>query len=128
MALSEVSKPLRPLLRLFLRRHRSFDLRSAGRVDQYIANGLITQERIKRYWSRDAPIVYPPVDVQRFSIGEAGDHVLFVGELVRHKRPDLAIEAAAEAGRWIKVVGTGPELERAAGALRREGRVPRPGG
>ena len=127
MALSEVSKPLRPLLRLFLRRHRSFDLRSAAGVDQYIANGLITQERIKRYWARDAPIVYPPVDVERFSIGEAGDHVLFVGELVRHKRPDLAIEAAAEAGRWIKVVGTGPELgplkERYAGKAEFLGRV-----
>ncbi len=100
---------------------------AAARVDQYIANGLITQERIKRYWSRDAPIVYPPVDVQRFSIGEAGDHVLFVGELVRHKRPDLAIEAAAEAGRWIKVVGTGPELgalqERYAGKAEFLGRV-----
>ncbi len=111
VALSEVSKPLRPLLWLLMRRHRRFDLHAAHRVDQYIANGLITQERIKRYWGRDAPIVYPPVDVKRFSIGEPGDHVLFVGELVRHKRPDLAIEAAAEAGRWIKVVGTGPELE-----------------
>jgi glycosyltransferase involved in cell wall biosynthesis len=31
---------------------------------------------------------------------------------VRHKRPELAIEAAAAAGRPIKVVGAGPELER----------------
>jgi glycosyltransferase involved in cell wall biosynthesis len=110
VALSEVSAPLRPLLRLLMRRHRSFDLRAARRVDQYIANGQITQQRIKRYWGREAPIVYPPVDVERFSIGEPRDHLLFVGELVRHKRPDLAIEAAAAAGRRIKVVGTGPEL------------------
>ena len=110
VALDEVSLPMRPALRLLMRRHRSFDLRAARRVDQYIANGHITRERIKRYWGRDAPIVYPPVDVERFSIGEPDDYVLFVGELVRHKLPDLAIEAAAEAGRRIKVVGTGPEL------------------
>src|SRR5215213_7086205 len=70
VALDEVSPPLRPALRLLMRRHRSFDLRAARRVDQYIANGRITRERIKRYWGRDAPIVYPPVDVERFSIGE----------------------------------------------------------
>ena len=110
VALGEVGRPLRPLLRLLMRRHRAFDLRAARRVDQYVANGRITQERIKRYWGRDAPIVYPPVDVERFSIGDPGDHVLYVGELVRHKRPDLAIEAAVAAGRTIKVVGTGPEM------------------
>ena len=45
-------------------------------------------------------------------VGEPGDHVLFVGELVRHKRPDVAIEAALAAGREITVVGSGPELHR----------------
>jgi glycosyltransferase involved in cell wall biosynthesis len=50
--------------------------------------------------------------VDRFAIAQAGDHVLFVGELVRHKRADVAIEAALAAGRAIKVVGDGPELRR----------------
>ena len=108
--MAEVAPPLRPVLRLLMHRHRAFDRHAAKGVDQYVANGRITQDRIRRYWGREAPIVYPPVDVERFSIGEPGDHVLFVGELVRHKRPDLAIEAAAAAGRRIKIVGTGPEL------------------
>jgi glycosyltransferase involved in cell wall biosynthesis len=110
VAMAEVAPPLRPVLRLLMHRHRAFDRHAAKGVDQYVANGRITQDRIRRYWGREAPIVYPPVDVERFSIGEPGDHVLFVGELVRHKRPDLAIEAAAAAGRRIKIVGTGPEL------------------
>ena len=110
LALSEVPGALRPALSLLLRRHRSFDRRAATRVDQYIANGKLTRERIRRYWGRDAPIVHPPVDVERFSISDHDDHVLFVGELVRHKRPELAIEAARAAGRRIKVVGSGPEL------------------
>ncbi len=77
-----------------------------------MANGEITRERIRRFWGRDADVVHPPVEVERFRIGEPGDHVLFVGELVRHKRPEVAIEAATAAGRRIKVVGAGPELER----------------
>ena len=72
----------------------------------------LTRERIRRYWGRDAPVVHPPVEVDRFFIGEPADYVLFVGELVRHKRPEVAIEAASAAGRPIKMVGSGPELGR----------------
>jgi glycosyltransferase involved in cell wall biosynthesis len=119
-ALSEVPAPLRPALALLLRRHRAFDRRAARRVDRYIANGQITRDRIKRLWGRESEVVHPPVDVERFRIGEPGDHVLFVGELVRHKRPEVAIEAAMAAGRRIKVVGAGPELERLRARYARE--------
>jgi glycosyltransferase involved in cell wall biosynthesis len=111
-ALAEVPRPLRPALSLLLRRHRGFDRQAAREVDQYIANSQLTRDRIRRFWGRDAPLVHPPVDVERFMACEPDDYVLFVGELVRHKRPDLAIEAAAAAGRRIKVVGAGPELGR----------------
>ncbi|HYN89110.1 MAG TPA: glycosyltransferase [Polyangiaceae bacterium] len=111
-ALSELPRPLRPALSLMLRRHRSFDRRAARGVHQYVANSKITRDRMRRFWGRDAPIVHPPVDVDRFSIGEPADYVLFVGELVRHKRPELAIHAAAAAGRRLKLVGAGPELPR----------------
>ena len=111
-ALSEVPAPVRPMLDLALRRHRRFDRRALRTVDRFLATGEIARERIRRFWGRDAQVLHPPVEVERFSIGEPGDHVLFVAELVRHKRPELAIEAAAAAGRPIKVVGTGPELGR----------------
>jgi glycosyltransferase involved in cell wall biosynthesis len=111
-ALAEVPRLLRPALSLLLRRQRAFDRRAAEDVDQYVANSEITRERIRRFWGREAVVVHPPVDVDRFTIREADDYVLFVGELLRHKRPDLAIEAASAAGRRIKVVGAGPELGR----------------
>ena len=111
-AVAEVPAPARPALKLLLRRQRGFDRRAARDVDQYVANGEITRERIRRFWGRDAVIVHPPVDVERFSAREPEDYALFVGELVRHKRPELAIEAAAAAGRPIKVVGAGPERRR----------------
>jgi glycosyltransferase involved in cell wall biosynthesis len=111
-ALMEVPAPLRPPLSLALRRHRAFDRAAARSVDRFVANGEITRERIRRFWGRESEIVHPPVDVDRFRIGTPAEHVLFVGELVKHKRPELAIEAAVAAGRRIKVVGDGPELGR----------------
>jgi glycosyltransferase involved in cell wall biosynthesis len=111
-ALAEVPAPLRPALAAALWRHRRFDRRSVGRLTGLIANSIITQERIRRYWGQEAPIVHPPVDVGRFSPGEGGDELLFVGEVTRHKRVELALEAAERAGRRIRVVGEGPELPR----------------
>jgi glycosyltransferase involved in cell wall biosynthesis len=111
-ALAEVPAVLRPALSLALLRHRAFDRRALATVDQLLATGAIARERIRRFWGRDAPVLHPPVEVERFSIGEPGEHLLFVGELVRHKRPEVAIEAAIAAGRPIKIVGAGPELDR----------------
>jgi glycosyltransferase involved in cell wall biosynthesis len=112
VALSEVSRPLRPPLRLLLRRQRAFDRRAARAVDRYVVNSEFTRERVRRFWGRDAIVVHPPVNVDGLFTGEPDEYVLFVGELVRHKRPELAIEAAAAAGRPIKLVGNGPQLSR----------------
>jgi glycosyltransferase involved in cell wall biosynthesis len=109
-----VPSPLRAVVNLVLRRHRAFDLRAAAGVDQFVANSELTKERVRRFWGRDAVVVHPPVEVDRFELGEPEDYVLYVGELVKHKRAEMAIAAAAAAGRRIKVVGDGPEL----GALR----------
>jgi glycosyltransferase involved in cell wall biosynthesis len=119
-ALGELPRPLRPALSLALARHRRLDRQAAGRVTRFIANSAITRERIRSYWGRDAPIVHPPVHVGRFQRREpVGDDLLFVGELVRHKRIDLALEAAERAGRRVRVVGTGPDLPRLRSRFRR---------
>jgi glycosyltransferase involved in cell wall biosynthesis len=109
---STVPDRLRPAVRVLMRRHRAADRRAAARVDQFVATSEYTRERIKSYWGRDSIVIHPPVDVDRFTLGEPEDYVLFVGELVGHKRAEDAIEAAITAGRRIKVVGGGPELPR----------------
>lgn len=110
-ALSECPRPARPLLRRTLRRLRSWDLAASERVTHYVANSEITRERIARIYGREADILHPPVSVERFSPGDPGDYLLFVGQILRHKRVDVAIEAARSAGRPIKVVGSGPDLD-----------------
>lgn len=108
-ALQEAPAPLRPLLRLQLQRMRKWDLGASGRVDSYIANSELTRERIKRYYGRDSVVIHPPVETHRFDLGEPGEALLVVGEVVRHKRVHIALEGARRAGVPIQIVGVGPD-------------------
>ncbi len=108
-AVSELPTVLRPLARAQLARMRRWDLAASRRVDYYIANSEITRERINRYYGRDATIIHPPVETERFVRGEPGDALLVVSEVTRHKRLDIALEAARRAGAPIRIVGSGPE-------------------
>jgi glycosyltransferase involved in cell wall biosynthesis len=110
-ALEETPAPLRALLRSQLRRIRRWDLAASRRVDAYLAISELSRERIKRYYGRDATIVHPPVETERFSPGKPGEKLLLVSELVRHKRIAVALEAARRAGAPIQVAGTGPDLD-----------------
>ncbi|HTC71347.1 MAG TPA: glycosyltransferase [Solirubrobacteraceae bacterium] len=109
-ALDEIWRPLRPLLRGQLRRIRAWDRSASRRVDHYIANSRLTRERIRRYYGRDATIIHPPVETHRFAPGKPGESLLVVSELVRHKRLQVALEAARRARAPIQVVGAGPHL------------------
>jgi glycosyltransferase involved in cell wall biosynthesis len=111
-AMSEVPPPLRPALGTALAAIRRWDVKASDRVTHYVANSRHTQRRIKQLYGRDSAIVHPPVEVERFRSGEPDDYFLAVTELVPHKRIDVAAQAASEAGRRLKVVGGGPELER----------------
>lgn len=110
LALSEAPPFLRPVLGRILARIRAWDCRAARRVTHYVAGSQLVRERIWEYYGRDATVIHPPVDVDRFQIAsEPEDYLLVVCELVGHKRVGAALEAARRAGRRVKVVGTGPE-------------------
>jgi glycosyltransferase involved in cell wall biosynthesis len=107
-----------PLLMHYL---RMWDLSSANRVDTFVANSHNVAARIRRYYQRDAHVVYPPVNVAAFGPiddGDPDDFYLMVGELVRYKRPDLAVEAFNASGKRLVVIGGGEML----GELRRTAR------
>ena len=103
-----------------------WDRRRPQRVTRYIANSELGRERIARFYGREAAVIHPPVDVDRFRTGEPGDSFVFVGELVRHKRVDIGPGGRPAApGARLKVVGTGPERT-ASQPLRGHCGVPRP--
>ncbi|HXD55068.1 MAG TPA: glycosyltransferase [Solirubrobacteraceae bacterium] len=110
-ALAETPAALRPVLRAALAAIRRWDLAASRRVDAYLAISELSRERIRRYWGREATIVHPPVETERFAPGSPGDALLVVSEIVRHKRLEVALEAARRARAPIRVAGAGPDLD-----------------
>ncbi|HEX5321043.1 MAG TPA: glycosyltransferase [Stellaceae bacterium] len=94
---------------------RLWDTVSANRVDRFVANSAVVAARIRRYYGREAEVVWPPVEVDAFAAvpaDERGDYMLMVGELVAYKRPDLAVEAFNRMRRKLVVIGGGEMLGR----------------
>jgi glycosyltransferase involved in cell wall biosynthesis len=104
--------PVRLPLQVVLSRWRQWDWIAAQRVDRYVANSRLTASRIRRYFGREAQVLHPPVELQRFWPGEVGEHYLVVAELMAHKRIDVAVEAFNRLRRPLVVVGDGPEERR----------------
>ena len=98
-----------------------WDAATAVRVDRFVAISQHVAARIRRYYNREATIVYPPVDTVFYhpSAAPSGNHFLIVSALVPYKRIDRAIEACRCVGARLRIVGRGPDrerLERTAGA------------
>jgi glycosyltransferase involved in cell wall biosynthesis len=94
-------------------RLRKWDLESSRRVHSFVANSQNVAERIRQYYQRTADVIYPPVNVEQFTVSEGDDgYYLIVSALVPYKRVDLAVEACKRSGERLLIVGTGPESGR----------------
>ena len=91
---------------------RRWDQAAARRADLYVANSEHVRARIRRLYGRDAHVIYPPVDVERFSPRERGERLLVISRLLPYKRVDLIVRAATRAGIGLDVIGVGPSLDR----------------
>ena len=92
---------------------RTWDAISATRVHDFVANSHTVAHRLHTYYRRDAVVINPPVDTdsfQRLPTTDVEDFYLMAGELVRYKRPELAVEACNRTGRKLVVVGGGEML------------------
>jgi glycosyltransferase involved in cell wall biosynthesis len=92
---------------------RNWDAIAALRVDHFVANSVTVRDRIRAYYRRDAAVIHPPVDLDAFEVvpDEVADYFLMVGELVRYKRPELAVEAFNRMGLPLVVIGGGERLK-----------------
>ncbi len=105
---------IRPVIPFFVKKMRKLDLASTKDIDVFIANSTVTQERIKEYYNKPSTVIYPPVDVARFTPPPKGERDGYVvwGRHVPYKRFDLAIEAANKLNAKLTIAGTGPDTER----------------
>jgi glycosyltransferase involved in cell wall biosynthesis len=89
---------------------RGIDHKLAQRPTLFVANSATVARRIRAAYDRPAPVIHPPVDVERFAAAAAhpkGDYFLVLSRLVPYKRVDLAVAAFAELGWPLVVAGTG---------------------
>jgi glycosyltransferase involved in cell wall biosynthesis len=99
------------LAKLLLHYLRLWDCRTANGVDEMIANSFFTRKRIRKFYRREATVIYPPVDTDMFTIGgPKEDFYLAVGRIVPYKRMDLLVDAFVEMpDKKLVVIGDGPQ-------------------
>ena len=114
------SLPVRAAARAVRPYLRAWDVRSTRGVDRLLANSAHVAAKIQRFWGRQAHVVHPPVELERFTAlplegtGQGG-YFLWVGAFAPYKRLDVALEAFGRLGLPLKVVGTGQEAARVTG-------------
>src|SRR3990167_7522104 len=98
-------KLIRNILPPFISYLRVWDREASYRVDEFWAISDFIKERIRKYYSKDSEIIYPPVNVSKFYVsGEADDYFLMAGRLVAYKRFDLGVKAFNKLGFPLKIV------------------------
>lgn len=108
-----LAAPLRHALRPLVALLRRQDHAAAQRIHHFIAISSAVRRRIRDCYGRDATLIFPPVDTQRFRPEpDHDDYLLVVARLVPYKRIDLAVQAASRLGLPLKVVGSGRDLDR----------------
>jgi len=101
--------PLRLAARATLPVHGRVQRRLRARADVILASSRYAAALLPE----PARVVYPPVDVERFTgPGDPDGHVIAVARLVAHKRIEVLLEAMRDRPERLVVVGTGPELTR----------------
>ncbi|HLD27314.1 MAG TPA: glycosyltransferase [Patescibacteria group bacterium] len=106
-------KLIKKILPMILNRLRTWDYTAAQRVDKFIANSEFVAKRIKKYYQREATVIYPPVNTEQFKLaGELGNYYAIVSRLRPYKRVDLAIKAFNQLHLPLKIIGSGEEESR----------------
>jgi len=102
------------LYRHMLHNLRIWDARTANGPDLMLANSNFVRTRIKRIYGRDAEVVFPPVEIDKFALtSDKDDYYVTASFLAPYKRTDLVIEAFNKMpNRKLHVVGDGQQSRR----------------
>lgn len=85
---------------------RKLDFASAQLPDYIIANSKEVAGRIKRFYKRDATVIYPPVEIPEGNkLVKKENYYLIGGRISRHKGHDIAVKAFTKLGLPLKVFG-----------------------
>ncbi|WP_175073504.1 glycosyltransferase family 4 protein [Terribacillus sp. AE2B 122] len=102
------------IVRYLLHRIRIWDIRTSNGVDEFIAISNFIQDRISKIYRRNSTVIYPPVYIEDFSIGETKeDYYITASRMVPYKKMDLIVQAFNEMpNKKLIVIGQGPDYEK----------------
>ncbi|MFC1731714.1 glycosyltransferase [candidate division KSB1 bacterium] len=112
--LKKFPRIVHPLIRQQIKKIKQWDYCAAQRVDKYIANSSYIASKIKEHYNRDANVIYPPVNTDKFKPIEnpTNDYYLAVGRLIPYKKFDLIVQAFNKLKKPLKIVGVGPDYKK----------------
>jgi glycosyltransferase involved in cell wall biosynthesis len=110
---SQLKQPKKFLVQKVLKYIRKWDIETLERVDYFIADSKFVQDRIKKIYNKDSIVIYPPVDVDSYTLYEKKeDFYLSASRLVPYKKTKLIVEAFNKMPqRKLVVIGDGEDFE-----------------
>lgn len=100
-----------------LHKIRNWDVSTVNRVDYFIANSKYIAKRIQKIYNREAVVIYPPVDIEAFSLEtNKEDYYFTASRMVPYKKTELIVKAFNEMPeKRLVVSGDGPEYDKVKG-------------
>jgi len=97
-----------------LHKLRMWDLRTTNGVDHFLANSRFIARRIWKVYRREATVIYPPVDIDSFTLCEQKeDFFLTASRMVPYKKVDLIAEAfSLMPDKRLYIIGDGPDFDK----------------
>jgi len=102
------------IAKLILHYIRIWDSASVNRVDYFIANSKYIARRIKKIYGKDAVVIYPPVDTDKFPCEtNKDDYYLAASRFVPYKKIDLiAATFSKMPNKKLIIIGDGPDIKK----------------
>lgn len=97
-----------------LNKMKKWDVTNSHNVNFFIANSKFIAQRIKKIYNRESTVIYPPVDVDFFSLETQKEAYYFTASrMVSYKKTQLIVETFNELPHLqLIVAGDGPEFQK----------------
>ena len=114
--LSSMNPILRPFANFFFKKLKNWDKTTISNVDLYIANSINVAKRVKKYYNREAKVVYPPIESNLFEkpLNNKIEKEFFLsfGAITPYKKVDLLVNCFNKNGERLIVIGNGSEKDK----------------
>ena len=94
---------------------RLWDYYQTKSINTFLCDSNYVAERIKKFYQRDAEVVYPGIDISEFNTTPTSlksKHYIVVSSLAEYKNIELAIDACGGMNKRLVIAGSGPHEQK----------------